>query len=574
MVEHRVEIADARAHQYRVTLTLPHPAPEQLLSLPVWIPGSYLVREFARHLSGFSARQGRRSVVLQQRDKTTWVAACEGRAALVVSYLVYAFDASVRGAFLDTDRGFFNGSSLFLRAAGRHAEPQRLRLGPLPAGWQLATAMPATAPRCFEAADYDELIDHPFALGAFWRGGFEAGGVAHEFVVGGAWPSFDGERLLDDTRRLCAAQIRFWHGRGKAPFTRYVFMLEVSEGGYGGLEHRASTALSAARGDLPRQGASDTSDGYTGLLGLVSHEYFHSWNGKRLRPRATEPLDLGRENASTLLWFFEGFTSYYDDLFLLRTGRVDSAHYLRLLAKSMTTLLATPGRQVQSVAEASFDAWTKHYRADENTPNATVNYYAKGALVALLCDLALRTRAGSSLDDVMATLWRTAAGGPIDEEDILAALQAAGGAALRRDVQAWVHGRGELPLAEHLRAVAVTLQEAPAALAATLGLKLSEGALTGVQVRQVLRGSAAEAAGLAAGDELLAADGWRLRRLDDARQWLRPGAAFELLTARDQRVVARRVQPPAAPAAPTVTLLADAAADAGALALRRAWLGG
>ena len=323
MPGYRVEIDDAQAHGWRVTLTLPGPAAEQVLSLPVWIPGSYLVREFARHLSHLSAHQGRREVALVQRDKASWVAACRGTAALVVRYRVHAFDASVRGAFLDAERGFFNGSSLFLRAEGREAESHRVQIGRLPAGWQVATAMPSRGPRSFEAADYGELIDHPFALGRFWQGSFEAGGVEHRFVVSCAWPSFDGERLLADVQRLCSTQIRFWHGRGKPPFASYLFMLHVAEDGHGGLEHRASTALAASRRDLPRRGAgaanarggkmkgaligvsndasngisngisSDAlSDGYLGLLGLISHEYFHAWNVKRLRPREFESLDL------------------------------------------------------------------------------------------------------------------------------------------------------------------------------------------------------------------------------------------------------------------------------------------
>ena len=578
MVAYRVEIEDARAHLFRVTLTLPRPAVQQVLALPAWIPGSYMVRDFARHLSHLQARQGRRVVDLVQRDKTTWVAHCSGTAALVLSYRVYAFDGSVRGAFLDADRGFFNGSSLFLRAEGRDAEPHRLALGALPRGWQVATSMVSDGPRRFVAADYAELIDHPFTLGSFWRGTFTAGGVPHEMVVTGAWPSFDGERLLADTRRLCAAQIRFWHGRGKPPFGRYVFHLHVSDGGSGGLEHRASTALGATRAELPRRGEAAVtelaSEATVGLLGLISHEYFHTWNVKRLRPRDIDPPDLARENHSTLLWFFEGFTSYVDDLFLLRAGLVDRTQYLRLLARPIQTVLGTPGRHAQSVAEASFDAWTRYYRQDENTPNATVSYYAKGALVALLCDLWLRTHAGQTLDSLMQRLWQRSRGGPIGEDDILDAAAALGGAGLRTALQGWVHGRGELPLATALAPLGVVLREDTPSLAATLGLKLAEGALTGVQVRQVLRGGAAEAAGLSPGDELLAVDGWRLRRLDDARQWLRPGAAFDLLMARDQRVATLRVVPPARPAAPAVTLAADDTAAPAALALRRAWLGG
>jgi predicted metalloprotease with PDZ domain len=228
------------------------------------------------------------------------------------------------------------------------------------------------------------------------------------------------------------------------------------------------------------------------------------------------------------------------------------------------------------VAAASFDAWTKYYRADENTPNSTVSYYAKGALVALLCDLSLRSRSGASLDEVMRRVWASSRGGPIGEADIADALAAAGGPELRAELQAWVHGTGELPLAPRLRALGVALRDEPVSLAAELGLKLSEGALSGVHVRQVLRGSAAEAAGLAPGDELLAADGWRLRRLDDARQWLRSGQPFELLFTRDQRVQRCHVRPPHpfhAAAAPGVSLAVIEEADAATQALRRSWLG-
>nr|MCU0814081.1 peptidase M61 [Burkholderiaceae bacterium] len=330
MIRYRVEPADLHAHLWRVTLTVPRPAAAQRLSLPVWIPGSYMVREFARHLSSLEARQGERAVPLVQLDKTTWRADTDGSAPLVVSYLAYAFDTSVRTAFLDAERGFFNGTSLCLRVEGREHEPHELVLGALPRGWDVATAMPAQPGRrrAYVAADYHELVDHPFTLGRFWRTSFDAAGVPHEFVVAGAWPSFDGERLVADTKRICEAQIAFWHGRRRreVPFERYVFMLHATDDGYGGLEHRASTALIAARRDLPRRDAAAAggpSDGYVTLLGLVSHEYFHTWNVKRLRPRELATIEYTRENYTPLLWFFEGFTSYYDDLMLVRAGLID-----------------------------------------------------------------------------------------------------------------------------------------------------------------------------------------------------------------------------------------------------------
>jgi predicted metalloprotease with PDZ domain len=573
MIDHRIELADAHGHLFRVTVQVPHPAPRQTVSLPVWIPGSYLVREFSRHLSGLRAHQGQRACAIEQLDKCRWEVLCDGPATLRLSYEIYAFDTSVRAAFLDARRGFFNGTSVFLCAEGRAAEPQRLRIGALPRGWQVATAMPGSGrAREYLCADYAELVDHPVELGRFWRGEFRLRGVAHEFVVAGAWPSFDGARLLADVRRICETQMSFWHGRGKPALKRYVFMLNAVDEGYGGLEHRASSALIAARKHLPRQGVADAGDGYVTLLGLVSHEYFHTWNVKRLKPREFERIDLGRENYTRMLWFFEGFTSYYDDLLLLRARLIDAPRYLRLIARTMNAVQATPGRLRQSVADASFDAWVKYYRSDENTPNATVSYYAKGSLVALALDLSLRAEGRGSLDEVMRLLWQRSRGGPIDEPDIAMALQQVAGRSMRSELDAWVHGTDELPLAPLLARAGVCQQAEPAELAAAWGLRVSEGPLTGIQVKSVHRHSAAERAGVSAGDELLAVDGWRVRRLDDARAWMAVGRPVELCLVRDQCLLNLRLQPDAAAPGAATLALADAPTPA-AQALRREWLG-
>jgi predicted metalloprotease with PDZ domain len=573
-IAYRVELHDAHAHQFHVTLSIADPAATQRLSLPVWIPGSYMVREFARHLSQLQARQGGRRVALTQLDKTTWQATCKaGGAPLEVSCFAYAFDTSVRTAFFDASRAFFNGTSLCLRVEGREDEAHGLHLGTLPTGWQVATAMRAQGARRFVASSYDELVDHPFKLGRFWRGRFDAHGVPHEFVVAGAWPGFDGERLLADAKKICETQIAFWHGtnKPKPPFERYLFMLNAVDEGYGGLEHRASTALITRRRDLPQHGVSATTEGYVTLLGLISHEYFHAWNIKRLKPAELARVDYTRENYSALLWFFEGVTSYYDDLLLLRAGVVDAPRYLALLAKTINGVAATPGRQVQSVAQSSFDAWVKYYRSDENTPNATVSYYTKGALVALALDLTLRGQGAATLDDVMRWLWRVSAGGPIDEARILQALETVGDRSFAHEIEDLVHGTSELPLALLLEAAGVRSRNDKTAFTAALGLRLAEGS-GGVVVRQVGAGSAAMRAGVAAGDELLAIDGWRLRRLDEAQQWLAPGRAFELLLVRDQRLHTLRVKPDATPA-PTLALALDSAPPKSAAVLRRAWLG-
>ena len=540
MIRLHLEIDDLRSHHYRVTMTLPHPAPRQRLSLPAWIPGSYLVREFARHLSGLKASQGRREVALTQIDKHTWEADCSGRGALTLSWRVYAFDSSVRCAWLDVQRGFFNGTGVFLRAEGREADEHRVTLGALPEGWQVATGLPEVAPGEWSAPDYDALIDHPFELGAFWRGRFTACGTEHEFVVAGALPGFDGERLLADTKKICEAQIRFWHGRDDGcdppPFERYVFMLNATDDGYGGLEHRNSTALICTRRDLPRRGDASSADGYVTLLGLISHEYFHTWNVKRLKPREFAAYELQHENYTRLLWFFEGFTSYYDDLFLVRTGLIDEARYLRLVARTANQVLGTPGRRVQSAAAASFDAWVKYYRPDENSANATVSYYTKGAQIALCLDLTLRAAGRGSLDEVMRELWRASGGGPIGEDDILAALRRVGRRDFAPEIAAWVHGTDELPLAELLPALGVDLRRERPLLQQRLGARLNE-ATAGLKVQSVLAGGLAEAAGLSAGDEILALGDWRVVKPEDLTLY----GAFEqplpLLVARDRRLL-------------------------------------
>ncbi|KQW42118.1 MULTISPECIES: M61 family metallopeptidase [unclassified Roseateles] len=566
---YKVELADIAAHRFRVTLTLASPAAEQDFSLPVWIPGSYLVREFAKHLSGMTARQGDRDLAIEQIDKASWRVRCIGGArakALVLSYDVYAFDASVRTAWLDSQRAFFNASSVCLRAHGREAEPHRVELAGVPSGWQIATEM-REQQGAYEAADYDELLDHPFEIGPHWQGEFKAAGVPHRIVVAGAWPSFDGERLLADVQRICEAQIAFW---GSAPFERYSFLLWALDDGHGGLEHRASTALICARRELPTAAEpAAPSDNYVRLLGLFSHEYFHAWNVKRLRPAEFARFDYQRENYTELLWFFEGFTSYYDELMLCRAGLVDAPRYLKLMQASVNGVLAAPGRRVQPLASASFEAWTKYYRPDENSINSTSNYYAQGALVALCLDLVLRARE-SSLDALMQRLWLDSAGGPVSEATILGAVRALGGEEAADSLHAWVHGTDELPLRELLESHGIAWRdEGRQTVAQRLGLRVREAALTGIHVTHVLTGGAAAAAGVNARDEIIGCNGWRLRRLDDAPALLAAGdARLRLLVSRDQRLVDLAVVlPPAQPAAVALTL-----AD-GAQVMRRRWLG-
>ena len=533
---YRVSAADPKRHRYAVELRIAQPAAQQTVSLPVWIPGSYLIREFARNLDGLCAAQGKTARIVRQLDKCSWVIDCTPGRALTLRYTVYAFDPSVRAAWLDEERGFFNGTSLLLRVHGQESRPHHLAVDAPPdaAGWQLASAMaPVAVDRrgfgTYVAATYDELIDHPVELGAFWSGRFEARGVAHRFVVVGAPASFDGARLLRDAQAICETQIDFWRACPRELTGDYVFLLNAGAGGYGGIEHRASCALVCSRADLPRidvplAGKIDE-NAYQTLLGVISHEYFHSWNVKRLKPAAFARFDYGRENATDLLWFFEGFTSYYDDLLLRRAGLIDDTAYFKLLTKSINQVLQAPGRKVQSVAQASFDAWTRFYRADENTPNSTISYYSKGAHVALCLDLTLRHEGRATLDDVMHALWQRCPDGLVVEADIAAALKACGGRAFTDELAAWVHGTGDLPLEALLKTQGVEIARDVTPLAQALGLRVDED--RGVTIRVVLDGSPAADAGLSAGDEWLGIEyparrgrrtemiGWRLRHLED-----------------------------------------------------------
>ena len=572
-IAYELRVADLHAHLFQVSLTIQRPAALQQLSLPVWIPGSYLVREFSKNLQQLQARQGSKLLPITQLDKCSWQVQCTEGKPLVLNYLVYAFDSSVRTAWLDSTRGFFNGTSVFLRVVGQEDLAHSLTLlaeKKLP-DWHAATGL---APEkinsrgfgSYLAADYDELVDSPVELGAFWSGSFVACGVPHRFVVSGAPPGFDGKRLLADTQKICEAEIRFWHGAkagsksaNKAPHQNYLFMLNAVDEGYGGLEHRNSTALICKRKDLPRMkpqnGPADKKalEGYTTLLGLISHEYFHTWNVKRLRPAEFSRFDYANENYTELLWFFEGFTSYYDDLLLRRAALIDQATYLALLGKTINQVLQTPGREIQSVAQASFDAWVKYYRQDENTANATISYYTKGSLVALCLDLTLRQQAKSSLDAVMRGLWQRCRGGPMTEADLLGVLEHLSGRSFQKEIALWVHSSAELPLQTLLERQGVLVQQESADLAQRLGLRVSEG--TSIQVKSVLRGSAAEQAGFAAGDEWLALEvgagkqssSWRLSKLDDVALYAGAASIIGALVARDKRILklSLKLPPPA-----------------------------
>jgi predicted metalloprotease with PDZ domain len=590
--------ASPEAHLFGVTCTVDAPDPGgQQFSMPAWIPGSYLLREFARHVVQIRARAGRREVPIVKLNKNTWIAdPCAG--PLTVEYEVYAFDLSVRGAYLDTVRGFFNGTCVFLRVHGAehsiHEVDIRSPRGTQYRDWRIATAMRRDGAKAYEfgkyvADDYDELIDHPVEMGAFSLTTFRAGGVPHDIVISGQ-NSTDMKRLSRDLKTLCETQIAFW---GDAPMDRYVFLVLAVGDGYGGLEHRASTSLITNRNNLPRPGTPATDENYRTFLGLCSHEYFHTWNIKRIKPESFTPYDLDRENHTQLLWAFEGITSYYDDLMLARCGLISRETYLELLGKTITQVLRGSGRQKQSVAESSFDAWTKFYRQDENAPNAIVSYYSKGSLVALCLDLLIRQKTGGrkSLDHVMRILWkrygRTGKGVPEDGVEQVA--EQISGAKLGGFFETAVRGTDELPLSRLLKEVGIDIKLRPAesmtdrggtaqskdASKATLapGLGIRTRAIgTDLSITHVLDGGSAQRAGLSSGDILVAIDGLRVSggNLENLLSLRRPGEQVHLHVFRRDELLAFDVE---LQAAPRDTCFLKLSANKAFEKSRRNWLG-
>jgi predicted metalloprotease with PDZ domain len=599
-VHYRIFPKSPQAHLFEVTCMVADPDPEgQRFALPAWIPGSYLIREFARHVISIRAQSGRRTLPIAKNDKHTWITA-PTEDPVSVTMEVYAFDLSVRGAHLDSGHGFFNGPSVFLLPVGREqraCEVDILRpTGARYRNWQVATSMqrdgaPAYGFGPYRARDYDELIDHPVEMGEFTLATFKACGVPHDIAVTGQHNA-DMQRLARDLKILCEWQIRLFGE--PAPVDRYVFLVTAVGEGYGGLEHRASTALLCSRDDLPQPGTKEVTESYRTFLGLCSHEYFHTWNVKRIKPAAFTPYDLERENYTTLLWAFEGITSYYDDLALVRCGLISHQDYLETQGKSITNLLRSLGRMKQSVVEASWDAWIKYYRQDENSPNALVSYYLKGSLIALCLDLLIRsrTRGRRSLDDLMRALWQrhgqTGIGVPEDGVEKLA--EEMTGTRLRGFFDKALRSTDELPLKQWLATVGLEMQLRPAESAGdkggkpskkplrelasrvTLGARTAEDA-AGVRLTHVLDGGAAQAAGLSAADVLVAIDGLRAnaRNLDKRLARYKPGERVAVHGFRRDELFERTVVLQGAPL--DTCSLAVAGTDATSRRRRESWLG-
>ena len=508
MLHYQIEFDDYRQHLIHVTLRFVAD-PTQVLSLPTWIPGSYLIREFSKHIESVRAydEEGR-LLEIQKFEKNKWRLFNTDHELITVEYDAYAYDLSVRGAYVDQTRLYVNPACACLGLEGQEDKAVEVELF-LPdelKHFQLATGMASKSlvkgRFTLKAKNYAELIDAPFELAEQTRFGFEANGIPHEFVVSGKH-AMNAARMQQDIEKICATEISMF---GSAPFSNYTFMTMATANSYGGLEHPNSTSLISPREDLPKANEpEEPSEDYQRFLGLCSHEYFHSWLVKFIRPENFVNYDLNKEGYTSLLWIFEGFTSYYDDLILLRSGVISQASYIKLLKTQIDRYLQNPGRFVQSVSESSFDAWVKFYRQDENSNNAGTSYYNKGCLVALCLDLGLRLR-GSSLDALMRKLYENAQKGiQVHERTIVELCNELTGDNWIEQINHLINTTDELPLDQLFPefGLSYSLKNDKSL---PLGLKLVDKP-EGVLVQSARRDGAAAQAGLSAHDVIIAIDG-------------------------------------------------------------------
>jgi predicted metalloprotease with PDZ domain len=530
-----VSMPKPHTHMLEVNIDLkrsnaPVPA-EDLFVMPVWTPGSYLVREFARHVQDFSVQDSSGKPLRWEKiSKDSWRVTTNGAREYRVSYRVYANELTVRTSELNSDHAFWNNPALLMYLEGALNSPSTLQvLAPQP--WKIATGLPAVPGQknTFRADNFDILYDSPVEVSNFKTIAFEVKGVPHRIVIDGDG-NYDPERLRTDVRKIVETQLAIMGG--EIPYRDYTFILHLRSNTGGGLEHLNSTALG-----FPRFGFKPESH-YQGFLRLVSHEFFHLWNVKRIRPDALGPFDYRKENYTKLLWVAEGVTSYYTDLALVRAKLISPKEFLAAIARNFENLQNVPGRLVMSAEEASFDTWIKYYRPDENFPNSQVDYYDKGSILGLLLDLQIRksSEGRKSLDDVMRYLYTEfyKKNRNYTPEDFQRASELMAGVSLDQFFARYVRGREELNYNEALEAAGLALkitgaQDSKVEEKPYLGAELAQEG-DRLMVRTVLAGGPAYEQGLNTGDQIVAFNNMRATKsfLEARLAEKRPGDPISL----------------------------------------------
>lgn len=502
------------------------------LKLPTWIPGSYMIREFSKNIINLELANSTTRGIVEQVDKNTWqVCGIRPNQKVTLIYDIYAYDFGIRTAYLDVNRGYFNCTSTCLYLVGGEHLPHRVQITELPSTWQIATALDNVSANMYTANNYWRLIDCPFEMGQLSLLQFKVCGVVHKIVLSGIIsPDFNPKQLVNDVKKICQTQIKLFDAKGEAPFTQYIFLLHLGGDIYTGLEHCDSTALLAPYYSLPSNFATKRSDDYIKLLGLISHEYFHAWNVKRIKPQQFSPYNLDTENYTTLLWWFEGITSYYDDLILHRSGIIDDKQYLSLVLNNINSVYKYIGADRQTLANSSLTSWIKYYRQDANSPNALVSYYTKGALLGVFLDITIRSKTNgtSSLDDILRGLYKKWCydGLGINDDEFIKLIQTFVNCDITKDINQFVYTTKRLPLKRLFASVGVELIEVGNREFSEIGLviehnqqipvpkfelgaKLSHEAI-GFKVITVYNNGLASSLGLCPDDVLIALNGIRL----------------------------------------------------------------
>ena len=536
-IQYTLDFSNAHTQQVEVEAVVPTTEGSLTLMMPVWTPGSYMIREFARHIESFSVYTlDGDAIPFEKTAKNLWTPPANAEVLperVVVRYRLHADDLTVRTNFVDADMASIHGAATFLTPVDDHERPLDnafdIKLE-LHEGWDASysgLAAHADEPHRFIAADYDELVDCPIFAGSPAVQEFEASGANHRLINFGGEGAWDGERALTDVQKIVETQHAFW---GQVPYRSYTFF-NLLLGGGGGLEHRNSTVI------MGRRWATADEDDYRRWLGLVSHEFFHTWNVKRLRPISLGPFEYHRENYTRDLWLVEGVTSYYDDLLVRRAGLTDRDEYLEILSKTIERVQDTPGRSVQSLSESSFDAWIKFYRPDAQSRNSRISYYRKGSLIGWLLDARIRERSNKTLDDVMRLAFQRfpARGAGYTTEQFESLVAEVVGEDVSDFFEAAVRGTAELNYDAGLATFGLRFanQEDEPEPEAQLGVDVGDHH----RVDYVRRDSAAWAAGINVGDELIALNDHRIGSdLAAAIQRFSPGDTIRVLLSRRGRI--------------------------------------
>jgi predicted metalloprotease with PDZ domain len=529
-ISYQLTFPEAQGHYVNVTMEVKTSKDEVVVKMPVWAPGSYLVREFARHVEGFKAKSGGTSLSFIKRDKNTWVIKNPTKSAISISYKVYAFELTVRTSFIDESHAYLNGTSIFMYVDGQLNQASEIIITPNSNWSKISCALPSEKNNAYHlyAENYDILADSPIEIGNQTIIEFTTQGVKHSVAMIGPG-NYDAEKIKKDFAKIVDEATSVF---GTHPCKNYTFFVHNVPAGGGGLEHLNSTSVQVQRFAYSNEAT------YQSFLGLVAHEYFHLWNVKRLRPVVLGPFNYDVENYTRMLWVSEGFTAFYDNWLVKRAGYNTPEKYLDIIANEYSAQTNLPGDKEQSVADASFDAWIKYYRRNENSNNTQVSYYDKGSILASLLNLMIIEHSGAkqNLDNLMSYLYEeyyNKKNTGFTDEQFKAAAEKFTGKNLDEFYKNYVNGVTAIPYESFLKIVGLKLTDLNATKNdAYLGAN-STSTNGKVLITSVVKNSPAYTYGINVNDEILAIDNFRTDDLTKALTYKKAGDKITILLSRD-----------------------------------------